>query len=139
MSENVPDFQDELTALIATALASETGLLVRFGLPLEVPKQNERVYVMTQTGYKLGGGEQYREESFAALFVVEVYRSGDNAAETDRRSWEIVDLIDAALMADDFHGYTNSGLTLAVETVLQGYDTGYISRQTCSIGAAEEV
>jgi hypothetical protein len=136
---NVPDFQEELTDLLTTALQGETGLLVRFGLPLEVPKEYERVYVTTESNYRLGGGEQYRVEEFACNFVVEVFRDGDDPAGANRRRWEIIDLIDTALMEDDFHGYQNHGLVLAVESVLSGYDKGYIARSTCSIGASEEV
>lgn len=140
MSENVADFQDELVTLFTAALAGEDDLIVRFGFPLKtVPPQNQRVYVIPSTNYRLGGGEQYREESFAARFVIEVYKSGDHAADTDRRMWEIINLIDAALYAEDFHGYAQTGMTLAVDPELVGFDTGYIARAQCQIGASEEV
>lgn len=139
MSENVADFQDELTTIFTTALASETGLLVRFGFPTEVPTQKERVYVTVSTNYRLGGGEQYREESFAIGFVVEVFMAGDQPAEANRRRWEIINLLDTALYEDDFHGYATQGLTLAVEDELVAYDKGHLARSSCTIGAHGEV
>lgn len=136
---SVPDFQDDLTTLLTAALDGETGLLVRFAFPTEVPKQTERVYVTTSTGYRLGGGEQAREEDFAIGFVVEVFIDGDRPAEANRRRWEIIDLIDAALMTDDFHGYANLGLTLAVEDDLVAYAEGHLARSVCTIAADEQV
>lgn len=139
MSQNVPDFQEDLTEALTAALASEAGLLVRFAFPTEVPKQDERVYVTSSTGYRLGGGEQFREESFAIGFVVEVFMDGDRPADANRRRWEIIGLIDTALYESNFKGYQTEGLTLAVEDDLVAYDKGHIARSLCSIGAHDEV
>jgi hypothetical protein len=139
VSQNVPDFQDELTAFLTTALVAETSLLVRFGFPTEVPTETERLYVSPSSNYRLGGGEQFREESFAIGFVVEVFMDGDRPADANRRRWELIDLVDTALYADDFHGYATQGLTLAVEDELVAFDKGHLARSQCTIGAHDEV
>lgn len=134
---SVPDVQDDLVALLRTTFASP--VLVRFGRPPQLPENFDTVYVIDETGYRLGGGEQYRVESFEARVVVEVFRTGDDAKGTSDRRWQLVRQVDGTLMADDFHGYATEGSVLTAASSLDGYDNGWHALSTLTIAIGDEV
>jgi hypothetical protein len=108
----VPAVQQALVDLLSASPAF-TGVLVRFAPPLKKVEARERIYVIDEENYLLGGGEQWREESFVARLVVEVFDSGDNPQRASDRRWELIEAIDAVLMADNFRGYETEGMRCA--------------------------
>lgn len=135
----VPDVQQSLVDLLSASAAFD-GVLVRFAAPLELPNQRERVYVIDEENYRLGGGEQWRDESFTARLIVEVFDPGDNPKRASDRRWELIDAIDAVLTAEDLYGYANQGGSLAVSSVLVAVDDkNYVARSVVSIGIGNEV
>ena len=133
---SVPTVQAELLALLQAQRDPGEPFekaLVRFGPPLKLPRERERVYVIDATGYRRGGGEQYRLESFGLRVVVEVYRAGDDPTGAVARKWALIEAIDATLMTNNFHGYESDGGTFSEEPQLVAYDKGYLAYSMLTI------
>jgi hypothetical protein len=136
---SVPAIQQALLDLLSVATALN-GVLIRFAPPLKKVEDRERIYVIDEENYVLGGGEQNRVESFGARLVVEVFDSGDNPQRASDRRWELIDAIDDALMADDFQGYATWGGELRVQsTLFTPDDKSYVARSVLTISAEEQV
>jgi hypothetical protein len=101
----VDDAQDELLALLADDGAFD-GVFSRLGIPFELPRDKERIYVSEDVVQlpPLARGD-YVEESFGLWWSS---RSGAPARPRARRrlaTWELVDAIDELLERADFYGY----------------------------------
>ena len=125
--------QVALTAILQAAFpVAETH--VQFGLPLEVPRKTERAYVLEdEIDYRLGGGEQWREEEYAIQVAVEVYRSGASSLAAVTRRREMVAEIDGALLDADFHGYRTEGGALTVDPVTVAHDKGFLAKAIIAV------
>lgn len=135
---SVPSVQaDLLTLLEATFTGPPT--LVRFGRPADLPEYFELIYVSTPQNYRLGGGEQFRDEVFDARVVIEVFKTGDEPKATSDRAWALKESVDAALLTDDFHGYSSVGVALAVATTLEGFSNGWHATATLSLAIEDHV
>jgi hypothetical protein len=135
----VPDLKQELLDILETPLSPVT---VHYAEPQRLPDEYEIVFISGTPNYVRGSGgllgEQFRSESFGLAFVVEVFKPGDDAQATDQRRWAIVDLIDTALIADDFGGYETEGGTLTErESSLLAYDKGWVARSEFVISVDE--
>lgn len=136
---SVPAVQQALVALLA-ADSAFAGVLIRFAPPLKKVEARERIYVIDEENYRLGGGEQYREESFDARLVVEVFDSGDNPKRASDRRWALIDAIDSVLTSKDFHGYATEGGSLSVDSALfTPDDKNYVARSVVSITTEDRV
>lgn len=123
----VGEAQDTLTTILQTAFGDTAH--VQFGLPLEVPRKNERAYVLEdESDYVLGGGQQWREESYSLQVAVEVYRQGRTSLEAVTRRRAMVAEIDAALLDADFYGYMTEAGALRVDPVTVAWDKGYLAK-----------
>jgi hypothetical protein len=133
---SVPEVQGELLDILQAQQGigeAFEDVLVRFGAPLSLPRERERVYVIDATGYRRGGGEQFRIESFGLRLIVEVYRAGDDPQGAVDRKWELIEAVDQALMDKNFHGYETEGGTLTEEPQLVAYDKGYLAYSLVTI------
>lgn len=132
MPSTVPDAQDELVALLQAALPDTTH--VQFGLPATVPKKKwQRVYVLNETGYVRGGGEQWREESYRLRLAVEVYEPGNNQKAAEDKRWALIDAIDDALVDDDFYGYGTERGRMTTDPATVAWDKGYLAKAILEI------
>lgn len=88
----IPDAKDAYI----TALQARTGLsgvLVEWGLPMEVPANRERVYVDDATNVNrewIALGQARLDESYDLQVIVEVFQEGDDRRACELRMWAIV-------------------------------------------------
>lgn len=98
----IPAVKGALLAILQ-AVGGLSGVLVDRGVPAEPPPQNERVYVdnAVEIVREWAGIGQYRlDEEYVIRIPVEVYLPGDDQAACEDRMWEIVALVEQAIIAD---------------------------------------
>jgi hypothetical protein len=132
VASSVPANITALLALVQGA-AEFADAFVDFGMPLELPKQAERVLVLDETDYIRGDAEQIPQETYALQVVVEVFKpSPSTAIGAVTRRWELYDALEALLLADDFEGMrTDGGDLVVVGSVTVPFDKGWVS--TCTV------
>lgn len=129
----VPEAQAALVALLS-GRPDYSGVFVRFGLPTELPKQNERAYVLEDVpAHHRSRPSAFAEDTFDLQLVIEVFRSGDDAAAVNARLWELIDAADAALSEDDFYGYATEDGELSAEVQAQAFPDGRLLSATLTI------
>lgn len=137
MSSVVDQAQTELYELIAAAPAfSDT--LVRPGIPFDLTKKNERLYVSEDVvGWRRSrAASDYVEETFSIVLVIEVFGSGDHPGAAKARVCELVVAIDEMLEQLDFYGFGSEDGELEANIAVVGYDTGRLATGRISIPVA---
>ena len=137
MPSTVPTVVSELVALLE-ADTDLTGVLVRYGAPLVVPDDNERIYVLDAANYQRNRGEQdLVYESFRLRLIVEVYREGDTPYDALSRKWELIEVVDGILARERFYGYDTEGGDFTEEPALFASDGGMVSSSNLLIPVGE--
>ena len=127
--------QDALFALIKDDPGFE-AVLVKPGIPFELQKANERVYVSEDIpGYRRSRGGDYIDETFDLVVVLEVWRSGEQPGPAKARTWVLIDALDELLERHDFYGYGSEDGELTAALSVHAYDNGRLVRAVVTIAA----
>ena len=98
-----PDTIKTLVAQVAADPELE-GVLVRYGLLAELPRQRERIYFLGSSDYEripYSDGHRVRHETWDIRGLIEVHDLDTKGPEEAiGRSWVLLDSIDTALVAD---------------------------------------
>lgn len=89
MRTSVPAVEDALHDRLTAILS---GVLVRFGLPTEVPTEPDRLYLIGVENLTRSA-QQPTRETYTVPLVLEVERAGQDRAEPRDRMWEVIGLI----------------------------------------------
>ena len=88
---------------ILQGVSGLSGVLVARGVPADPPPQAERVYVDNATDIErewAGLGQFKLYEEYTVRIPVEVYLAGNDQLACEDRMWEIVALVEQAVLAD---------------------------------------
>lgn len=98
----IPDAKDGyITAL--QARSGLAGVLVEWGVPMEVPANRERVYVDDATNVDrqwVALGQNRLDEQYDLQVIVEVFQEGDDRRATELRMWAIVAEVEQCAVVD---------------------------------------
>lgn len=88
---------------ILQGVSGLSGVLVARGVPADPPPDYERVYIDNAVGIErtwAGLGQYKLDEEYTVRIPVEVYLPGNDQAACEDRMWEIVALVELAILAD---------------------------------------
>lgn len=97
---------DTINALIEAVSGGDlfAGVLVRYGLLADLPRERERVYFLGASDYERvpwSDGHRVRREAYDIRGLVEVHKLDTKGPELAiGRSWQLLDGIDATLVED---------------------------------------
>jgi len=88
---------------ILQGIGGLSGVLVARGVPAEPPPQSERVYIdnAVEINREWAGIGQFKlDEEYIVRIPIEVYQPGNDQPACEDRMWQIVALIEQAIIAD---------------------------------------
>jgi hypothetical protein len=98
----IPDAKDGYIAALQ-ARSGLAGVLVEWGVPMEVPAIRERVYVDDATNVDrqwVALGQNRLDEQYDLQVIVEVYQEGDDRRATELRMWAVVAEVEQCAVVD---------------------------------------
>ncbi len=98
----VPAAKSALLAAIQ-ARPALAGVLVARGLPAQLPREPERIYIHNARDVDrewAGLGGQLMDETYVIEIIVETFGSGDDQVATENRLWTLINEIELAVRAD---------------------------------------